>query len=96
MIAQVFITSGGSDGAEVTPDVAEQIAKRQRDVPGCEVIYMMADPSTREGIAFTLWRDEASMKAGAGYQAQEIADAQKANPSMEVSAPRVYEVIASA
>jgi hypothetical protein len=55
----------------------------------------MGDPSTGEGVAFTLWRDEAAMRAGEGYQAEEFAHARQTSGSLQISPPKVYQVIAS-
>jgi hypothetical protein len=100
MIAQVFRMgpppAGAQQGSEEAQQFAQDAAKRQRDVDGCEGIFMMSDPSTGEGLAVTLWRDEAAMKAAAAYQEEEISSAKKLNPSMVVPAPTVYEVFAHA
>ena len=101
MIAQVFqmppprAELQEADVEEATR-FAQDAAKRQRDVDGCEGIFMMANPSTGEGLAVTLWRDEAAMKAAASFQEEEIASAKAQNPGMDVPAPTVYEVFAHA
>lgn len=93
MIAQVFRLPAYAEGTE-TPQVAQDAAKRQRDVEGCEGIFIMRNRASQDMLAVTLWRDEAAMKAGAGYQQEEIGEAQKLNPSMQVPSPQIYEVVA--
>jgi len=101
MIAQVFQMpppQAELQQAEVEEATrwAQGAAKRQRDVDGCEGIFMMANPATGEGLAVTLWRDEAAMKAAAGFQDEEIARAKAQPGGVEVPAPTVYEVFAHA
>ncbi len=99
MIAQVFRFPSPPQGVEGSPETqqfAQDAAKRQRDVEGCEGIFMMANRSSGETLAVTLWRDEAAMRAGTGYQSDEIAEAKKLNPDMQVPTPEVYEVFARA
>jgi hypothetical protein len=96
MIAQVFTTSAGAGGSAPTPEYAQEIAEKQRAVDGCEGIVMLADPASGEGVAFTLWRDEVAMKAAAAQQEEDIAAAKKVSSSVQVSAPKVYEVLARA
>jgi len=100
MIAQVFRVPGPPPGVqppEQGPIDLQDVAKRQRDVEGCEGIYIMGSPSAGDGLlAITLWRDEAAMKAGTGHQEEEIASAKQANPSMDVPAPTIYQVLAHA
>jgi heme-degrading monooxygenase HmoA len=99
MIAQVFRMSGPPPGAQPSEEmqgIVRDTAKRQGDVEGCEGILMMRNPATGENLHVTLWRDEAAMKAGARYQDEEIANAKKRNPSMEVPAPTIFEVFAHA
>lgn len=99
MIAQVFRMPSPPQGVEGSPETqqfAQDAAKRQRDVEGCEGIFIMANRATGETLAVTLWRDEAAMQAGSGYQSDEIAEAKKLNASMQVPSPEVYEVFANA
>jgi hypothetical protein len=94
MIAQVFripAAPGGGPAGNL-----QDVAKRQRDVDGCEGIYIVGNSSAGDILAVTLWRDEAAMRAGAGYQEEEIASAKQANQAMDVPAPTIYEVLAHA
>ena len=93
-IAQVF-TATWADGSLPTPDALEQLAKRQMAVDGCEGIYMFGDRATGESISFTLWRDDAAMNAAAAYQEEEIENAKNATPAAQISAPRIYQLLAS-
>ena len=101
MLAQVFITSGTTPVPDTAAmqKIAEEAAVNQRAVDGCEGIYILTDPSSGDGLAFVLWRDEGAMKASADHQVKEIAAAKEATPpgaTMNVSTPKVYEVSASA
>ena len=96
MIAQVFRLPPPPQGTPENRQIAQDAAKRQRDVEGCEGIVIMSHRATGENLAVTLWRDEAAMNAGAGYQQDEISDAKKLNPSMKVPTPEIYEVVAHA
>ena len=92
-IAQVF-TAEANEGLP-TPVALEEVAKRQMAVDGCEGVYIFGDPATGENISFTLWRDEAAMKAAAAYQEEEIANAKNATPAVQVGAPKIYQLLAS-
>ncbi|HET6873398.1 MAG TPA: hypothetical protein VFH70_01375 [Acidimicrobiales bacterium] len=99
MIAQVFRLPSPPQGVEGSPDTqqfAQDAAKRQRDVEGCEGILIMASRATGETLAVTLWRDEAAMKAGSGYQSEEIEEARRRNEAIQVPSPELYEVFAHA
>jgi hypothetical protein len=96
MIAQVFRIPAPPQGAPVDQQIAVDAAKRQRDIEGCEGIVILSHRGTGENLAVTLWRDEAAMKAGSGYQQEEISDAKKLNPSMQVPSPELYDVMAQA
>ena len=103
MIAQVWKTGGTAPPAgdrEAFRANAQKILEKQRAVDGCEGVYVLAQPGGGGGLAFTLWRDEASMKAAANQQAADIEnarkDAESASGTMEISEPTVYEVIGSA
>jgi hypothetical protein len=97
MIAQIFTTSGTAEGpTEATQRFAEQTAGKQRAVDGCEGIYILTEPSGGDGLGIVFWRDDAAMKVAAGQLDDDISAAKQQNPSMQVSAPRIYAVSASA
>jgi hypothetical protein len=93
-IAQVFTTAGANEGPVAEPGWLEEVVKRQVALDGCEGLYIFGDPATGEGVSFTLWRDEAAMKAAAAYQEEEIANAKNATPAVQVSAPKIYQLLA--
>jgi hypothetical protein len=99
--AQVSATAGANEGPVADPvwlelkGQLEELVKRQVAVDGCEGLYCFGDPATGEGISFTLWRDEAAMKAAAAYQEEEIANAKNATPAVQVGAPKIYQLLAS-
>ena len=95
MIAVVRTTSAPvPEGGEVSEEVrrfVEQRADETRKADGSEALILLRDPSTGEGLAISLWRDQAAADA---FQSDSERMTKEVNErGGTVSEPRIYEEV---
>lgn len=78
-----------------TDDVRRYIESRVaegRKADGCEGIVVLGDPTTGEGLAINLLRDQAAVDAIQALRVAHSTDAER-DVGAKVSEPRFYEVL---
>lgn len=87
--------SPSAEQVEQARQVARDALDRQQQVDGCEGCVILGSGGVAS-ISFTFWRDEAALQAASGYQAEELASAKQADPSIQISEPEILEIVAGA
>jgi hypothetical protein len=92
MIAQVFTTKVPMPITDEVRKFIDDATAQARKADGCEGVVTLADPATGEGFAIHFFRDQAAVDAFDAVSQKQ--SGQAVQMGAEVSAPRVYEVLA--
>jgi quinol monooxygenase YgiN len=92
VIAQVFTLAGPGSGPG---EVGQKAIAETKAADGCEEFFLLIDRAKGEGLAVVLWRDEAAMNAIAARREELKRDVQEETPELQVSEPRIYEVVST-
>ena len=92
MIAQVLQIAVRTPMSDEDLKAGEEMASQARKADGCEGILSLADPTTGEGLAIHLFRDQIAMDA---YDAlrQKLTKEPEQDLGVTVNKPHVYEVL---
>ena len=94
MIAEVRTIRGPAAQGEPS-ELAQRAMKETRAADGCEGLYVLTDSRGGDGIAITVWRDEAAMNAMRAKEDEHIRAVRAEAPELAIGAPKVYQVATS-